>query len=488
MRRWTCPTVTSLLALLLSNPACRNEPVEWTAQAGSTEFRSYNDPSGASLLLPEGWQARRDAQTGRLEAGDGESAAVVIWPVYSERRLDASEVKGLTSALLRQLHPQSRWQSPQQAAAGLFRTSGRSQDGLRQAALAAWQAGQKGTLLTLYTVSAPQGRFERLAGDFVEILNSFRPPQGNPREERTNEPPQPSFVRWNDPTEGAFSTEVPAEWKVQGGVVRPNPILAQAKLEAWSPDGAVYAYLGDAFPWFIEPNGFVSAGQVYTDPMGGRWPVAPYAPGAEFLSRHLLPQRLGDFEVVSSQPRPELAQALSRLTQSRCDAAQLSYRFQLQGRSYAGTAVCITQAFYSGGFSSWKVLRLGLAEAPQERVGEASAALARMSAGLRLNPQWLNREAAKAGVNSRIISEMNEVLGRQISESFRRQWQSGNAVAKRDAKARRGIEEVYDPLTDTRFEVESGSRHYWIDPQGRIAGTLTQTAPSVDHRELLLLD
>jgi hypothetical protein len=35
--------------------------------------------------------------------------------------------------------------------------------------------------------------------------------------------------------------------------------------------------------------------------------------------------------------------------------------------------------------------------------------------------------------------------------------------------------------------VESGTNYYWIDQRGRIAGTTTDTKPSIDFRQLVRL-
>ena len=54
------------------------------------------------------------------------------------------------------------------------------------------------------------------------------------------------YTRWQDPKERAFTVEVPTEWSIEGGTLRPSSLLAQASVNAVSPDGRVDLLIGDA--------------------------------------------------------------------------------------------------------------------------------------------------------------------------------------------------------------------------------------------------
>lgn len=53
------------------------------------------------------------------------------------------------------------------------------------------------------------------------------------------------YLLWKDPAEGAFSTSLPAGWRISGGIVRSKPGEAHYVVRAKSPDGGVKLFLDD---------------------------------------------------------------------------------------------------------------------------------------------------------------------------------------------------------------------------------------------------
>ena len=234
-------------------------------------------------------------------------------------------------------------------------------------------------------------------------------------------------------------------------------------------------------------NQFLGPGQTYHDPMGGSQPVWYYLPGSKFVTQYLLPQRHEQFRVVEEVPKPEIADRLVRLGINEYQAGLSRYRFQKEGQAYEGSAICITERLHSGAFASWHVFRLALVETAPGRLEEGEDALGRMVGSFKINPQWLQSEAIKAGGNSRIIAEMSEAVSRTVRAAFENQQRRTEHALAQDAKARRGIEETLDPLTGSTFEVSNGRNYYWIDHNGRIAGTDTETVPNIDFRRLFVI-
>src|SRR5689334_11001752 len=62
------------------------------------------------------------------------------------------------------------------------------------------------------------------------------------------------FTTWTDPTERAFTVQVPSGWKISGGINRRYLVLLCEKIVAASPDGKVWVYAGNDFPSFVPPN------------------------------------------------------------------------------------------------------------------------------------------------------------------------------------------------------------------------------------------
>lgn len=484
MRR---PHLCSTLPLVLSTLILCSEACSPQGPDPNPGWTHYSDPAGFSIELPEGWSVLTDPGTGRIQVTGTNQVRAVIWPVWAARDLGPAEAAQVLGLLARRWEPQQAWSNPLVLQPGLVGVQ--SQDGSR--AFLAWNStprGSSGSAFLLPATSSPGIEENEV---LAQILGSFRLRGGDPGQSEERAQHRPG-QRWTDPNEGAFSVEVPSGWQVTGGTFRPSSILTQAKVELSSPDGLVYAYFGDTFPWFVEPNQFLGPGQIYRDPMGGSSPVWPYLPGNLFLTQYLLPQRWGQgrVEVRTDQPRPEIAGQLGHLAlgMNRFDAGEVRYAFQRENIAYEGAAICVTQAFQSGGFSTWQVYRLALAEAPRGRLAEGEAAVGQLAAGFRIDPVWAQGEAAKAGVNSRVITEMSEAVSSSVSSAFRYRQDSQDRVREMDADARRGIERLVDPLTGQGYEVSSGSRYYWVDPRGTVVGTDTDSLPQIDFRQLLGAD
>lgn len=481
-------------------PACTataHSESGFETESYSTTWTPYRDPMGFSVDHPDDWDVEGDPETGQVSLYGPEDTEVVIWPVFIRRPIDSDEACSTQSALLSQLgYEKEEWATPRAVGPGAVRSVLESGAGERGVAVLTWVPTRAGTSCILYLVDGatdvPAPPDEMIA----RILSSFRlggtgGPTGSDRAKRTDGQAGVSTfergVTWTDPTERAFSAELPANWQASGGVVRPNSILTQAKIEAYSPDHGIYVYFGDTFPWFIEPHQFVGAGQVYRDPMGGSQPVCFYLPGSAFLTQYLLPRSHGQCTIVEETPMPQIADGLLRIGINEYQAGLVRYGFQQNGQTLRGSALCITERLRSGAFASWHVYRLALVEAVSGKIQEGEAALGRIVGSFRIDPQWLQREAVKAGVNSRTIAEMSQAISTTVSAAFENQQAGTEAALAKGAKARRGIEEVHDPLTDTTFEVSNGGNYYWIDHEGHIVGTETATIPSIDFRRMFIL-
>lgn len=471
----------SLFLFSLQGCASASSSTLFTEADTAGSWRRHDDPMGFTVEHPDAWTLRADPTSGRVRIDAPDSTEVTFWPVHMPRPLHPSDASRIQSLLLTRLDPSRSWSDPQSAGPSVFRSFG-GEGPNRHLALFIWASTPAGTSGVLYVVSTPGGRFDREERALMRVLRSFRLTSSLVESPRVAEN---ASATWIDPTEGAFSAEVPVGWRVRGGVMRPSSILTQASIEANSPDGGIYLYFGDTFPWFIEPNQFLGPGQIYRDPMGGQSPVWYYLPGGAFVVQYLLPQRLGQFELIRETPRPEVAAGLVRMGMNEYQAGMARYRFQRNGRPHQGAALCVTERMMSGSFATWRVYRLALVEAEEGRLPEGENVLARLVGSFKIDPQWLHSEAVKAGVNSRIIAEMSESVSATAAAVFENQQRTHEGVYARGADARREIERVRDPVTGETYEVVSGSRYYWVDHRGRIVGTETDTIPNIDFRRLL---
>jgi hypothetical protein len=478
-----CPTLT-LFLFLIAFPfqgcsTASSTSLSFEAETDTTgSWRRHDDPMGFTLEHPDTWTLRADPTSGRVRVAAPDLSGITFWPVHMPHALQPANACRIMALLLGRFGLSANWSEPREVGPSTLRSSGEHGPN-RLLAIFTWASAPTGASGVLYVVSTPTGRFENPA--LTRVLGSFRLSSSTAESPRVA---ANSGTVWIDPTERAFSAEVPAGWRVSGGVARPNSILTQASVEASSPDDGIYLYFGDTFPWFIEPNQFLGPGQIYNDPMGGQSPVWYFLPGGAFVTQYLLPQRLGRFELIEETPRPEVSAGLVRMGMNQFQAGMARYRFHRNGRTHQGAALCVTERMMSGNFATWRVYRLALVEAEEGRLPEGENVLARLVGSFKINPQWLHSEAVKAGVNSRIIAEMSESVSATAAAVFENQQRTHEGVHARGADARREIDRVRDPVTGETYEVSSGSRYYWVDHRGRIVGTETDTIPNIDFRRL----
>jgi hypothetical protein len=337
---------------------------------------------------------------------------------------------------------------------------------------------------SLYAVEAPRETFAQAQSTFATILRSFTA-RGEPVEDRE----EPSFTRWTDPAEGAFSVEVPSGWNVAGGTVRPSTVLVQAAVEAASPDSGIYLLMTDALPLYVEPNATlafagIQEGGTYVDPTGYSSPVRSYAPGTTYLRDYVVPARAPEGRITRSEDRPDLAAQLATYGLNSYDAGEVEYAFTRDGVRYTGGALAITERVAVSGYNAWHVWRLFLVEAPSERYGEGVEALGRLAGSFRIDPDWAERQSATTAAQVGIISQMGNDISDTLSSGYWGRQETYDAIAERRSRATLEVEDVAAP-DGPAYRVESGSSYYWIDPRGTIVGTDTHTRPDVDFSELV---
>ena len=101
-------------------------------------------------------------------------------------------------------------------------------------------------------------------------------------------------VQWSefaDPSEHAFTMQVPAGWRVQGGTVRKNVIEIPMGVTATSPDGDITLFYGDpsvptySVPARITAMAGLRPGMTYNMGQGVTTVIEPYMDGATFAAR-----------------------------------------------------------------------------------------------------------------------------------------------------------------------------------------------------------
>lgn len=456
-------------------------------------------PEGFALDTPEGWQTRFEA--GRIDVAGPNMERVTIVPLTIDKQLDAARARGILLSLSRQYWPQQNWGMP--AAGGWqfssdgVRAIGADESALREVSALWWANTAQGATAFFYAVGASPTQFQSLETIFAQILSSFRVT-------RAGQPPAAShplaglqFYRWTDPTEAAFTIEVPAGWQVRGGIMRRGFVGAQSEFILYSPDGQVMARSGDVnfVSKFTAPNitlltNGMWEGQFTSDGML----IMSYKSGLDFAAYYVqntLGQNCQNLQWLSGTDRADRIQALAWYSQAlgfaMHTAGEVTYSCQFGGQPRVGYQFAETAVTHHSQLATlWNLQSLFGFIAPPDRARLADAVLFHALTTFHVNPQWMMREA---GTNQR-IAEDNRRYREHSTQLWQQtqaaRWASWDRISEQRGDLLLNQTRVVDTQTGQAYKVQSGSNYYWIDPvNGVIAGTNIPYKPTWDFHEMI---
>lgn len=452
----------------------------------------HEDARGYTVDLPEGWSARSDAATGRIDL-QSKSARVSIQPMFARAPMGSGQASAALVRLAAKLWPDVQWQGPPEAAAANAVRMRGSGENLAASAILVWTSTPAGSPIVLYALAAPPNEYARTEAAFVRILSSFR------ISGRESSKASVAYERWTDPAEQAFSFETPKGWRTEGGLMRLSAVDPRAVWKITSPDGSITVMGGDAsIPVFTLPNptlamaGFVE-GSWYSPGYGVRMLVRRYAEGTAFAREYVI-ERVApgcqDLRFVDQRGRPDVVEAMNRLTAqaglpTQLTAGEVAFACRRNGAPMIGYLLAGTRLTGSAGGGIWNVEHLIGFLAAENSVPVAQEVMAHILSSSQLNPRWVAMQQNLTGSVADIVAKTQAELSRLSTDSYWARHANDSEMSRKRSNATLGVVDVDDPLTGRSFQVESGSNYYWVDPKGRIAGTQTDTIPSVDFRQLI---
>ncbi|MBV8452838.1 MAG: hypothetical protein JOZ29_11265 [Deltaproteobacteria bacterium] len=213
-------------------------------------------------------------------------------------------------------------------------------------------------------------------------------------------PKMPSMVRWVDPTEHAFSLNVPGGWRISGGTHRISPIDAQTYVRAQSPDGKISVFINDPnilprqepHPAYYSMGWY--EGRVVQSPAGPLL-IERFLSGARFAEEYIrqrvcmTPHMLSVFNLPSENKRLAyaIAPAAARAgVRSMPSAGEIVYRC---GDRFGYTSAVNILAYTTiYGPHTWAVYKLGGYLSNKSEVITARYVMNAMDASFAMNPSW----------------------------------------------------------------------------------------------------
>lgn len=446
----------------------------------------YRDPAGFTLQKPATWQVQAGT-AGEIAVTDprGTAAAMVRARVVPARADLAQWLQQQYAATepglynVRMLKAEGR--GPQVARAAFDYGSNVFQG--RASVIAV----RHGDMATLFVAAAARNEFAQRLPELTRILDSLRfgGAEGGTGAAPRRAPQTLPYARWTDPYEQAFSADLPAGWRTEGGLRRSTWNVRLA-FSSTSPDGAMQLFSGDmTVPrMFIEPNPTIlSLGYREGQVMGQGGPDGQMIlrfQSAENFGAQLVRNRFGA-QVTGTRARPDLAEIARRnplLQHGPSAATAADVEFKLRD----GRVGVLTLATFGGSGmaganvgSSWWAEGVHGFIAPADGTATAAAAMARMLASARENPQWAAGEA-----------DHQQRMGQQYQAYLRwSQELQQKTIAQRwqaDEVRQRGVREILggsvrlqDPGTGETFEASTRDRYYF-----RVKGADRPTATGSD--------
>jgi len=297
-----------------------------------------------------------------------------------------------------------------------------------------------------------------------------------------------AYTRIADPLEQAFTVEVPAGWRSEGGLVRHAALQINPYVRSLSPDKMTYLMFGDPNMPTFAPQGDLDRklgrkeGLVYDTGLGGRGMILHYIPGAEFARLY------GEFAIgslcpglkfVSGKERPDLARtaeaALPTVIPSRTDGGEAVFtcahgKQEMEARMEAVTRITRDNVY-------WVVIGLGASIAPRSQSEQAHSILTHIVASMNWSPAWTQKQ-------NNLSQQAAEEINRRAQQSLR---QAAAFIEKLNAVDENfeemdelitGQSHYHDARTGRDYYLNNLAPYKWIDDStGRIFGTATNLPP-----------
>lgn len=298
--------------------------------------------------------------------------------------------------------------------------------------------------------------------------------------------PSTTRVQWTDytePSEQAFTAQVPRGWHVAGRVARRAQIGPSPYLRLLSPDRRIYIVLGDpSLTLFTTPVRSPYArpawqGQVVQDYVSS----IPFA--YDFATRTLA-ALCGDMKIEGQKDRPDLTQGrwAQANPNARHSGGEVSFACARSGVAMRGTVEVENYIYPSAGANLggalWSVDLLAAYFAPPERTADAAAWMDHVIASMKINPAWARQEQAKEEAVVRGINAATEA-NTQVAKA-------AVAAAERKMHATLQQGEAFDRvITGNSPYADSVGNHYqldntktqWLCSGGRTVGTMRDLSP-----------
>lgn len=462
--------------------------------------------------------------------GAGGAALVVVPFLVYGKTFDASDGKQFFNTMVKNFAPEEKWCKPEPVGNSSFKTTCQGEH-YKEAASVIFAHTQQGTGGRFCMAKLPNDAPQSQVDTFVQIMNSLNyigpattgmtspavasPVAGNIMRTGMRQPgmtsqlqpgmnqqmqpginpimqqammgtPFGGFRPFMDPSEGAFSVDVPIGWNAQGGVSHPIAIDARPWVVTKSPDEMITAFIGDGKigPYYMP----TAVGMRLGNLPGMHYnsgTISPYIPAQKYVvdyaTKHLKEGGCSEIKVGPVVNHPELSRAMiGNGTQANAASVTLSC-INKKGIPCTAYFVCCTKALVASGSGMWWVSLIGGEAGAADRTNLGLYVIKHMLDTYQITQSWEDNAARTAGTVSRIYKAGADAVEKTIVDGY---WARQTPVTHQAAQGDplqgfddyvRGQQTVQDPDTGIQYKVGYGN--HWINGSGTVGQSDTQIAP-----------
>lgn len=451
-----------------------------TANLVHKEWETYNDPRGFSMMIPKGWKVQLEP-SGMIMVGENEAMngpVAFFWTLmFNEPQSNNRAMAEILPAMAKNMPGLTilNYRELQKYGNGMIC---RIQYGGK---IGAMMLGSDRRNFFISGAAGSPGDFAKNRPDLLRILSTFRfsPAKAQPEQS------VPMTV-WRDPTEGAFTVNIPQGWTASGGVVRPyqeagyhiKAMNGSAGIEYFYPLPPMFTVPNSMLEWtgFHEGSRYNSSNGMYMDMI-----VMHEMSAAEYIQSYL--PRMMNLQVQSITNKPDLAKQFPQMPMtSQITAAEAI----MTGDGLAHKVSVVEQGTRMGQVGIWMVIVSHYWASDEKALVEVEKAAKEMGKSFKLDPQWAAHEqqefAKRTGIRSRAQAEISGIISSTLSNNSDAVHRSVHDFTN----AIRGVDDYTDPGAGKNYEVPLGANHYWSDGYN-IVGTQTEVPPTYqdDWTELI---
>jgi hypothetical protein len=288
-----------------------------------------------------------------------------------------------------------------------------------------------------------------------------------------------AWVRYDDPSERAFSIEVPQGWKVQGGMYRFGYFDVRVTVDMRSPDGNMILRLDDAnIPAYALPGPNKPAeGQPYSKPQQFQMMVEKYRTAQDFAQPYGKSRFKSACQTLTPQTgtwKPSMPAAVLANRPNTTSEVSVDYTCATAAGPRLASVFIRTSLYTASGF--WQADPVLSILTAADLMPQAQSVMQHVLDSFQIYPQWQAHQQQMTQEGAALVQRdfqtflaqtratmqnFTNSMNQQVS-GFEAQQNAQAAQVQSWGNTLTGLTNARDPLTGQQFQVWTGpdANHY----------------------------